>query len=196
MPSWAAALARIVHRVAASAVRTVQPAQGRPRVQVAVGVGGRLAEGPVDGRRRSGRCTDHVDLPSIGRAVQALIAVRIRPPSRHVIEAFRDWVTSLPQTLGVFVTTGTEDVIIHVAVAVADNDDLYAFVIDELTQRREVVDVRTSVVSEHIRSAPMALVPHRSRWSKRHHRQAGVPFRGRCRRHAPGWAAAGSALLS
>ena len=87
--------------------------------------------------------------------------MRIRPPSRHVIEAFRDWVTSLPQTLGVFVTTGTEDFIIHVAVA--DNDDLYAFVIDELTQRREVVDVRTSVVYEHIRSAHMAPVPHRSR---------------------------------
>jgi len=78
-----------------------------------------------------------------------------------VIEAFRDWVTSLPQTLGVFVTTGAEDFIIHVAVA--DNDDLYAFVIDELTQRREVVDVRTSVVYEHIRSAHMAPAPHRFR---------------------------------
>lgn len=91
-----------------------------------------------------------VHLPSIGRPVQALIAVRIRPPSRTVIEAFRDWATSRPQTLGVFVTTGTEDFIIHVAVA--DNDALYAFVIDELTQRTEVADVRTSVVYEHIRS--------------------------------------------
>ncbi|WP_449373656.1 Lrp/AsnC family transcriptional regulator [Arthrobacter psychrolactophilus] len=92
-----------------------------------------------------------VDLGSIGRPVQALIAIRIRPPSRKVIEAFRDWATSLPETLGVFVTTGNEDFIIHVAVP--DNNSLYAFVIDKLTQRPEVADVRTSVVYEHIRNA-------------------------------------------
>lgn len=100
-----------------------------------------------------------VDLAAIGRGVQALVAVRIRPPSRDVIEGFRDWVTALPQTLGVFVTTGNEDFIIHVAVR--DNDDLYAFVIDELTQRREVADVRTSVVYEHIRNR--AVVPMKRR---------------------------------
>jgi DNA-binding Lrp family transcriptional regulator len=91
-----------------------------------------------------------VDLAAIGRGVQALIAVRIRPPSREVIESFRDWVSGLEQTLGVFVTAGNEDFIIHVAVR--DNDDLYAFVIDRLTQRREVADVRTSVVYQHIRN--------------------------------------------
>jgi DNA-binding Lrp family transcriptional regulator len=91
-----------------------------------------------------------VDLGAIGRPVQALIAVRIRPPSRKVIEAFRDWARSQPETLGVFVTTGTEDFIIHLAVA--DNDSLYAFVIDKLTQRAEVADVRTSVVYEHLRN--------------------------------------------
>ncbi|MCJ1703629.1 Lrp/AsnC family transcriptional regulator [Rathayibacter sp. VKM Ac-2926] len=91
-----------------------------------------------------------VDLAAIGRGVQALIAVRIRPPSREVIESFRDWVSGLEQTLGVFVTAGNEDFIIHVAVR--DNDDLYAFVIDRLTERREVADVRTSVVYQHIRN--------------------------------------------
>lgn len=92
-----------------------------------------------------------VDLAAIGRPVQALIAIRIRPPSRKVIEAFRDWATSLPETLGVFVTTGNEDFIIHVAVP--DNNSLYAFVIDKLTQRPEVADVRTSVVYENIRNS-------------------------------------------
>ncbi len=91
-----------------------------------------------------------VDLKSIGRGVQALVAVRIRRPSREIIEAFRDWAAAQPHTLGVFVTTGTEDFILHVAVH--SNDDLYAFVIDQLTQRREVADVRTSVVYEHIQS--------------------------------------------
>ena len=33
----------------------------------------------------------------------------------------------------------------------SDTDALYAFVSDRLTERREVADVRTSVVYEHIR---------------------------------------------
>jgi DNA-binding Lrp family transcriptional regulator len=92
-----------------------------------------------------------VDLAAIGRPVQAMIAVRIRPPSRRNIEAFRNWVSGLPETIGVFVTSGTEDFLIHVAVQ--GNDSLYAFVIDRLTERPEVADVRTSVVYEHLRSA-------------------------------------------
>jgi DNA-binding Lrp family transcriptional regulator len=91
-----------------------------------------------------------VDLAAIGRPVQALIAVRIRPPSRRTIEDFRDWVTALPETIGVFVVSGSEDFLIHIAVA--SNDKLYAFVIDRLTERREVADVRTSVVYEHLRN--------------------------------------------
>ena len=94
-----------------------------------------------------------LDLPSIGRPVQAIVAVRIRPPSRRNIEGFRDWVSTLPEVIGVFVTSGNEDFLIHVAVA--DNEALYAFVIDRLTERPEVMDVRTSVVYEHIRSAPV-----------------------------------------
>lgn len=91
-----------------------------------------------------------VDLAAIGRPVQAIIAVRIRPPSRKVIEAFRQWVAALPDVLGVFVTSGNEDFLVHVAVP--DNDSLYAFVIDQLTQRAEIADVRTSVVYEHLRN--------------------------------------------
>jgi DNA-binding Lrp family transcriptional regulator len=91
-----------------------------------------------------------VDLAAIGRPVQALIAVRIRPPSRRNIEAFRTWVAGLPDTLGVFVTSGNEDFLIHVAVP--DNDSLYAFVIDKLTEHAHVADVRTSVVYEHLRN--------------------------------------------
>ena len=92
----------------------------------------------------------NLDLAAIGRPVQALIAVRIRPPSRRNIEAFRNWVTRQPDTLGVFVTTGTEDFLIHLVVP--DNDSLYAFVIDRLTEHPHVADVRTSVVYEHLRN--------------------------------------------
>jgi len=91
-----------------------------------------------------------VDLAKIGRGVQALIAVRIRPPSRAHIEAFRDWVSGLPETVGVFVTSGGADFMVHVAVP--DNDHLYAFVIDRLTSRAEIADVQTSVIYEHLRN--------------------------------------------
>jgi DNA-binding Lrp family transcriptional regulator len=91
-----------------------------------------------------------VDLAALGRPVQALVAVRIRPPSRRVIEGFRAWAAGLPDILGVFVTSGTEDFLLHVAVP--DNEALYAFVVDTLTERAEVADVRTSVVYEHLRN--------------------------------------------
>lgn len=89
-----------------------------------------------------------LDLGAVGRPVQALIAVRIRPPSRELIEGFRDWVGGLTETVGVFVVSGSEDFLVHIAVA--DTNGLYSFVIDRLTQRREVADVRTSVVYEHL----------------------------------------------
>ncbi|MBC8092587.1 MAG: Lrp/AsnC family transcriptional regulator [Pseudonocardia sp.] len=95
-----------------------------------------------------------IDLGEVGRPVQALIAVRIRPPSRQNIERFREWVARLPETLGVFVTSGVQDFLIHVAVP--STDDLYAFVIDRLTERPEVADVQTSVVYAHLRSHDVA----------------------------------------
>lgn len=98
-----------------------------------------------------------VDLGRLGRPVQALVAVRVRPPTRANIEGFREWSARLPEVLGVFVTSGSEDFLLHVAVP--DNDHLYAFVIDRLTEKAEVADVRTSIVYEHIRSDIVAPVP-------------------------------------
>lgn len=94
-----------------------------------------------------------VDLAKIGRPVQALAAVRVRPPTRANIEGFREWAAQLPEVIGVFVTSGSEDFLLHVAVP--DNDRLYGFVIDRLTASPVVADVRTSVVYEHIRSNPV-----------------------------------------
>ncbi len=51
------------------------------------------------------------------------VAVRVRPPTRRNIEAFRDWARQLPETVGVFVTAGTEEFLVHVAVP--DNNSLY-----------------------------------------------------------------------
>ncbi len=98
-----------------------------------------------------------VDYGALGRHVQALTAITIRPPTREIIEAFRNWVSTLPEIAGVFVVSGAADFLLHVAVP--DTDALYAFVIDRLTERPEVADVNTSVVYEHIRRT--ALEPMR-----------------------------------
>ncbi len=90
-----------------------------------------------------------IDFGALGRHVQALTAVTIRPPTRENVEAFRSWVAGLPELVGVFVVSGASDFLLHVAVP--DTNALYAFVIDRLTERPEVADVNTSVVYEHIR---------------------------------------------
>ncbi|MCE3555724.1 Lrp/AsnC ligand binding domain-containing protein [Pseudonocardia sp. RS11V-5] len=45
-------------------------------------------------------------------------------------------------------TTGAEDFLLHVAVP--EKQALYSLVIETLTERAEIADVRTSVVHEHI----------------------------------------------
>jgi DNA-binding Lrp family transcriptional regulator len=90
-----------------------------------------------------------ISLGALGRRVQAMTAVTIRPPTRQNIEAFRNWASTLPELVDVFVVSGGSDFLLHVAVP--DTDALYAFVIDRLTERPEVADVNTSVIYEHIR---------------------------------------------
>jgi len=53
----------------------------------------------------------------------------------------------LPETLQVFITTGAEDTLLHVAVP--STEALRDFVLDSLTKRREVAGVRTEVVFDH-----------------------------------------------
>src|SRR3954454_7861012 len=128
--------ARTSNRELAAAVH-VSPSTSSERVR------GLVADGVIRGYHAD------IDLGTLGRHVQALTAVTIRPPTREIIEAFRNWTSTLPEIVGVFVVSGTADFLLHVAVP--DTDALYAFVIDRLTGRPEVADVNTSVVYEHIR---------------------------------------------
>jgi len=93
-----------------------------------------------------------VDQRLLGRPLEAIIAVRLRPQSHHVVDAFRAFVLSLPETLALFEVTGPNDCMLHVAVA--DMHDLRGFILDCLTQRPEVAEVQTSTVyqrtSKHV----------------------------------------------
>jgi len=99
----------------------------------------------------------HVDLERMNRPVQAMVAVRIRFPDRAVIDAFHRYVVSLPETLALFVMSGADDFLIHIAVR--DNNQLSDFVLDRLTQRREIADVRTSIIFRHHRREVVDQLP-------------------------------------
>lgn len=95
-----------------------------------------------------------VDLAKLGRPVQAMVTVRLRPQSRQIVQEFRDFVLRLPETLQVFVTTGPEDLLVHVAVQ--STEALRDFVLDSITKRREVAGVRTEVVFDHLENHVVA----------------------------------------
>jgi DNA-binding Lrp family transcriptional regulator len=87
-----------------------------------------------------------VDYGLLGRAMEAIIAVRLRPQSREVVDAFRDFVLALPETVSLYYVTGPNDCLLHVAVG--DMQELRGFILDRLTQRPEVSEVQTSAIYE------------------------------------------------
>lgn len=104
-----------------------------------------------------------VDLAVLGRHVQALVAVNVRPLRRDAIDAFQDHVSRLPEVMSTFVLAGGDDFLLHVGAPSIDR--LHAFLVDELSGRRDVVSFRTSVVFRHTRETvlePLAAPEHGS----------------------------------
>ncbi|WP_163505657.1 Lrp/AsnC family transcriptional regulator [Fodinicola acaciae] len=85
-----------------------------------------------------------VDLAALNRHVQALVSVQVRPLNRSVIDSFHQWVRHLPEVLTVFGTAGNDDFLVHVAVR--DIDHLHAFLVDKLSDRRDIVSFRSSII--------------------------------------------------
>ncbi|HEY5990198.1 MAG TPA: Lrp/AsnC family transcriptional regulator [Streptosporangiaceae bacterium] len=114
-----------------------------------------LARGAITGFHAA------VDYGLLGRPMEAIIAVRLRPQSRAVVDAFGDFVLGLPETLTLFYVTGPDDCQLHVAVG--DMQELRGFILDRLTQRPEVAEVRTAAVYERRSkqaSEPTGAAPH------------------------------------
>jgi DNA-binding Lrp family transcriptional regulator len=93
-----------------------------------------------------------VDLRQLDRGVQTLITAQIRPLNRTVIEGFKAFAMTLPEVLLVYVVAG-DDFLVHVAVR--DVDSLNSFLMDNFTERREVVGFRSSIVYQHARRLPI-----------------------------------------
>lgn len=94
-----------------------------------------------------------IDLEPLDRLVQALIAVRLQPKTRSAVEGFRDFIITRPETLALFVVSGSDDFL--VLVAVPDTRQLEAFVLDHIAQHPHIADVRTSLVYEHLQRLPI-----------------------------------------
>jgi len=97
-----------------------------------------------------------VDPSTIGRPIQALIAVRLRAHSREPIDAFYRHITELPEALAVYHVAGADDYLIHVAVE--DTTTLRDLVVDDFTARPEVDHVETRLVFEFMRKHAIAPV--------------------------------------
>lgn len=85
-----------------------------------------------------------IDRRALGRGLEAIVAIRIRPHSRPYVDAFWQQSLELPEVVQVFHVTGADDFLLHVAVA--DTDALRDFVLDRLTARPEVAHVESRVV--------------------------------------------------
>jgi DNA-binding Lrp family transcriptional regulator len=89
-----------------------------------------------------------LNLAVIGRAVQALIAVRLRAHDRDQIDAFTSRVPLLPAVLSTFHTSGSVDYLLHIAVR--DTDALRDWVLDNLTTDPVVGHTETTLVFKHM----------------------------------------------
>ena len=90
-----------------------------------------------------------VDLSAVGRPVEALVAVRLRAHDRAQIDAFSRRVPALPEVVQTFHVSGSEDYLLHVAVA--SSGVLRDWVLDHLTTDPAVAHTETTLVFEHRR---------------------------------------------
>ncbi|MAM66261.1 MAG: AsnC family transcriptional regulator [Chloroflexi bacterium] len=88
-----------------------------------------------------------IDLTALGRPIQAIVTLRLRPKTGPVIDRAIEQLMALVETLGVFLVTGIDDVIVHLSVP--DTDSLRHLVLDRISSIEGVVGDRTSLVFEH-----------------------------------------------
>lgn len=96
-----------------------------------------------------------IDQRSLGLALQAIVGVTLRPGSRQEnIVRFSEEVRKLPQVLQVFFLGGSDDFIVHIAVA--DSSAVREFVVEHLSAQPSVASTRTSIVFDYHRNGVAA----------------------------------------
>lgn len=84
---------------------------------------------------------------ALGLDLEALISVSIRAGARQRIPEFQRDMGALPAVRQLFFLAGSEDFVLHVAVA--DTDALREFVLEHLSAHPAVASTRTSLVFHH-----------------------------------------------
>lgn len=96
-----------------------------------------------------------LDQRAMGRGLQAVIGVTLRPGARHdAIRAFTHEIRRLPEVIQVFFVGGADDFLVHIAVA--DSSAVRKFVVDHLSARTSVASTRTSLIFEYHRNTTAA----------------------------------------
>ncbi len=96
-----------------------------------------------------------LDQRALGRGLQAVIGVTLRPGARQdAIRAFTQEVRRLPDVIQVFFLGGSDDFLVHIAVA--DSTAVRKFVVDHLSARPSVASTRTSLIFEYHRNTTAA----------------------------------------
>ncbi len=94
-----------------------------------------------------------VDPASVGRPIQAMIAVRLQSSARGHIDEFSAKIAALPEVLNVFFRAGADD--FHLHVAAASTAALRDFVVINLSGNPDVALTETNLIFEHLRASPM-----------------------------------------
>ncbi|MFI6938933.1 Lrp/AsnC family transcriptional regulator [Streptomyces sp. NPDC050418] len=106
--------------------------------------------------RRAGVILGHqlrLDPAKLGRGLQALLMVQVRPHRRELVGPFVERIRALPESRSVFHLTGPDDYLVHVAVS--DTADLQRLVLDEFTSQREVARVETRLIFQQWDCGPL-----------------------------------------
>ena len=98
-----------------------------------------------------------VDPVAIGRAIEAMISVRVVPKTRELVSNVVESIYALPETVSVSLMSGEYDLIVHVSVA--DTASLRSIVVDRIAAIPGVVDERTSIMFEHRRKRVLEPLP-------------------------------------
>ncbi|MFG2116891.1 Lrp/AsnC family transcriptional regulator [Streptomyces sp. NPDC048718] len=121
-----------------------------------VGVAASTCLDRVTRLRRTGVVLGHqlqLNPAKLGRSLEALLLVQVRPHRRELIGPFVERIRALPESRALFHLTGPDDYLIHVAVA--DPADLQRLVLDEFTSRREVARVETRLIFQQWECGPL-----------------------------------------
>lgn len=92
-----------------------------------------------------------VDPQTLGIGVQAMISVRLRHHTGVSFDELCDEMMQIPETVAVYLLTGTQDLLVHVAVR--DVPHLRDLLSNSFTSRTDAQRVETSLIFEHARKS-------------------------------------------